>query len=92
MADRDAWRVMQRSTTTGGADDTVELDSRGRPIRWWWHGPSPPRDTGEPPRLMQELAYDALGENIARRSVRIPLHSSTRSGAPGHDRSAATGG
>ena len=35
------WRVMQRSTTTGGADDTVELDSLGRPIRWLWHGAAP---------------------------------------------------
>ncbi|AUX31439.1 uncharacterized protein SOCE836_035680 [Sorangium cellulosum] len=38
--DRDAWRVVQRTTTTGGADSTVEVDSLGRPIRWFWYGPS----------------------------------------------------
>ena len=40
---RDAWRVTQRSTTPGGADDTVELDSLGRPVRMAWHGPETPR-------------------------------------------------
>ncbi|XXY14180.1 RHS repeat-associated core domain-containing protein [Sorangium sp. So ce216] len=67
--DRDAWRVVQRTTTTGGADDTVEYDSLGRPIRWFWYGPSAEGATGEPRRLMQEIAYDARGEHIARRSV-----------------------
>ncbi|KYF90902.1 hypothetical protein BE20_16180 [Sorangium cellulosum] len=67
--DRDAWRVVQRTTTAGGADDTVEVDSLGRPIRWFWYGPSVEGATGEPRRLMQEIAYDARGERIARRSV-----------------------
>ncbi|XXT19469.1 RHS repeat-associated core domain-containing protein [Sorangium sp. So ce429] len=66
---RDAWRVVQRTTTTGGADDTVEYDSLGRPIRWFWYGPSAEGATGEPRRLMQEIAYDARGGHIARRSV-----------------------
>ena len=47
--DKNAWRVRQRATTTGGADDEVELDSLGRPVRWWWHGPATPRPDGEPP-------------------------------------------
>jgi RHS repeat-associated protein len=64
---QDGWRVTQRSTTTGGADNTVEFDSLGRPIRWWWHGP----DTGDTPRLMQEVAFDARGEYVARRSVPV---------------------
>ncbi|XXX72068.1 RHS repeat-associated core domain-containing protein [Sorangium sp. So ce134] len=66
---RDAWRVVQRTTTTGGADDTVEVDSLGRPTRWLWYGPSVEGATGEPRRLMQEIAYDTRGERIARRSV-----------------------
>ncbi|AUX38230.1 MULTISPECIES: RHS repeat-associated core domain-containing protein [Sorangium] len=68
---RDAWRVVQRTTTTGGADDTVEVDSLGRPIRWFWYGPSVEGAAGEPRRLMQEIAYDARGERIARRSVPV---------------------
>ncbi|WP_437668820.1 RHS repeat-associated core domain-containing protein [Sorangium sp. So ce131] len=66
-----AWRVTQRTTTAGGADDEIEVDSRGRPIRWWWHGPSVDGARDAPPRLMQEIAYDARGEHIARRSVPV---------------------
>ena len=66
---QNAWRVTQRSTTTGGADDTVELDSLGRSIRWWWHGPV--TGNGNVPRIMQEIAYDVLGEHVARRSVPV---------------------
>ncbi|WP_437815115.1 RHS repeat-associated core domain-containing protein [Sorangium sp. So ce1078] len=70
---QDAWRVMQRSTTTGGADDTVEFDGLGRPIRWWWYGPEPEpaQGSGHAKRIVQEIAYDALGEHIARRSVPV---------------------
>ncbi|WP_437874700.1 RHS repeat-associated core domain-containing protein [Sorangium sp. So ce513] len=71
--EHDAWRVRQRSTTTGGADDTVEFDSLDRPIRWWWYGPEPEAAQGSrrAKRIMQEVAYDALGERIARRSVPV---------------------
>ncbi len=75
----DAWRVMQRSTTTGGADDTVELDSRSRAIRRWWHGPEPHDAPGGSLRLMQEIAFDALGEHVARRSV--PVREDTKESA-----------
>ncbi|WP_437674122.1 RHS repeat domain-containing protein [Sorangium sp. So ce131] len=75
----DAWRLTQRTTTAGGADDEVEVDSRGRPIRWWWHGPSAEGAREAPPRLMQEIAYDARGEHIARRSVPV------REGTPERD-------
>ncbi|XXS76933.1 RHS repeat-associated core domain-containing protein [Sorangium sp. So ce131] len=70
---QDAWRVRQRSATTGGADDTVELDSLGRPIRWLWYGPEPEpsQGSGDARRIMQEIGYDALGEHIARRSVPV---------------------
>ncbi|WP_437955463.1 RHS repeat-associated core domain-containing protein [Sorangium sp. So ce119] len=70
---QDAWRVTERSTTTGGADDTLEFDSLGRPIRWWWHAPEPEAAQGssEAKRIMQEIGYDALGEHIARRSVPV---------------------
>jgi YD repeat-containing protein len=69
--EKKAWRVTQRTTTSGGQDAEVEYDSLGRPIRWWWHGPTPPRPGGEPPRLMQEVAYDPLSGKIARRSVPV---------------------
>jgi RHS repeat-associated protein len=70
-AAKSAWRVRQRTKTSGGEDDEVELDSLGRPVRWWWHGPTPPRPSGEPPRLMQEVAYDPLSGQVARRSVPV---------------------
>jgi RHS repeat-associated protein len=76
--DKNAWRVTQRTTTSGGADDEVEYDSLGRPLRWWWHGPTPPRSSGEPPRLMQEVAYDPLNGQVARRSV--PVSEGTAEG------------
>ncbi|WP_437620613.1 RHS repeat-associated core domain-containing protein [Sorangium sp. So ce1151] len=71
--EQDAWRVRQRSTTTGGADDTVEFDSLGRPIRSWWYGPEPgpAQGSGGAKRVMQEIRYDALGEHIGRRSVPV---------------------
>ncbi|WP_437685624.1 RHS repeat-associated core domain-containing protein [Sorangium sp. So ce176] len=71
--DQDAWRVTERSTTTGGADDTIEFDSLGRQIRWWWYGPQPEaaQGSGETKRIMQEIGYDASGEHIARRSVPV---------------------
>ncbi|XXT17007.1 RHS repeat-associated core domain-containing protein [Sorangium sp. So ce429] len=70
---QDAWWVRQRSTTTGGADDTVEFDGLGRPIRWWWYGPEPeaPQRSGDAKRIMQQIAYDPLGEYVARRSVPV---------------------
>ncbi|XYH94645.1 RHS repeat-associated core domain-containing protein [Sorangium sp. So ce1128] len=71
--EQDAWWVRQRSTTTGGADDTVEFDGLGRPIRWWWYGPEPeaPPRSGDAKRIMQQIAYDPLGEYVARRSVPV---------------------
>jgi hypothetical protein len=69
--EKKAWRVTQRTTTSGGQDAEVEYDSLGRPIRWWWHGPTPPRPGGEPPRLMQEVAYDPRSGQVARRSVPV---------------------
>ncbi|HLM74851.1 MAG TPA: type IV secretion protein Rhs, partial [Polyangiaceae bacterium] len=66
-----AWRVTQRTTTSGGADDAVVFDSLGRPIQWFWHGPSPQGASGEPPRLMQEVTYDARSGKVARRSVPV---------------------
>jgi RHS repeat-associated protein len=62
---QNAWRVTKETTTTGGADDTDEYDSLSREVRWWWHGP----DTGGVARVMQEIAFDVLGEHVARRSV-----------------------
>jgi RHS repeat-associated protein len=66
-----AWRVTQRTSTSGGADDSVVFDSAGRPLRWFWHGPSPQSPAGEPPRLMQEVTYDPRSGKVARRSVPV---------------------
>jgi RHS repeat-associated protein len=72
------FRVTQRTTTSGGADDTAVFDSAGRPIRWFWHGPSPKSSAGEPPRLMQEVTYDPRSGKVARRSV--PVSEGTAAG------------
>src|SRR5262249_20466148 len=64
---QDAWRVTKRTATTGGADDTIEYDSRSRAVRWWWYGPSP--GGAARPRIVQQIAYDATGEHVAQRSV-----------------------
>src|SRR5262249_29950426 len=67
--------VMLRAQTGGGADDTVEYDSLGRPIRWWTYGPQvlefqgggfPPKF---PARITTEIEFDDLGEHVARRMV-----------------------
>ncbi|WP_437531191.1 RHS repeat-associated core domain-containing protein [Sorangium sp. So ce726] len=84
--EQDAWRVRQQSITTGGADDTVEFDSLGRPIRWLGYGPEPEpsEGSGGAKRIMQEIGYDALGEHIARRSV--PVREDTPESAILYDR------
>ncbi|NUQ77989.1 MAG: VCBS repeat-containing protein [Polyangiaceae bacterium] len=69
--DNGAWRVTERTTTSGGADDTTELDVFGRPVRAWFYGPDTTDEAGSPPRLMQIIGYDRLSGNVARRSVPI---------------------
>ncbi|XXY17780.1 RHS repeat-associated core domain-containing protein [Sorangium sp. So ce216] len=61
------WNVKVRTQETGGRDDTVELDSLGRPVRWWTHRPD--AGTGADERVMQEIVFDELGQHVARRSV-----------------------
>ncbi|WP_437967625.1 RHS repeat-associated core domain-containing protein [Sorangium sp. So ce260] len=63
----DAWRVLRRTATDGGADDTVELDGWGRPIRGWTYKAR----TGDAPaeRVVQEIAFDRSGERVAERSL-----------------------
>ncbi|KYF59822.1 hypothetical protein BE04_50915 [Sorangium cellulosum] len=61
------WNVKVRTQETGGRDDTVELDSLGRPVRWWTHRPDV--GAGADERVMQEIVFDALGERVARRSL-----------------------
>ncbi len=75
---KNAWRVRQRTATTGGADDEVEIDSLGRVIQTWWHGPATPRPEGAPPRLTQQVVYDPWTGQIARRSV--PVSEGTPAG------------
>jgi RHS repeat-associated protein len=60
------WRLIERSTTTGGADDETILDSLGRPIRTYSHAPEVKANT---PRVMQVFEYDRLSGNVARKSV-----------------------
>ena len=57
----------QQAAIDGGDESAVEYDSLARPIRWWTRG----TQTGEAPapRLMQEIAFDALGEHVAQRSI-----------------------
>ena len=69
--DGGTWRATRRTSTSGGADDTVEYDSLGRPVRWFWHGPSPKAPAGEPSRLMQQVDYDPWSGKVARRSVPV---------------------
>jgi len=66
-ADQNEWNVKVTTTTDGGEDSTVQYDSRARPIRWWVHGTQTGHDP--PPRLMQEVVFDELGEHVARRST-----------------------
>ncbi|AUX47305.1 uncharacterized protein SOCE26_088230 [Sorangium cellulosum] len=66
-ASGDEWNVKVRTQEAGGRDDTVELDSLGRPVRWWTHRPDVGAGAGE--RVMQEIVFDALGEHVARRSL-----------------------
>ncbi len=59
-------RTKERSTTTGDADDETILDSLGRPIRTFTHGPAVKTNT---PRVMQVIEYDRLSGNVAKKSV-----------------------
>ncbi|MBK9266189.1 MAG: hypothetical protein IPM54_41175 [Polyangiaceae bacterium] len=63
------WRMKQRITTTGGADDETVFDGLGRPMRSFSHGPEPSGQKA--PRRMQVLAYDRLSGQVAKRSVPI---------------------
>ncbi|WP_207217691.1 MULTISPECIES: FG-GAP-like repeat-containing protein [Sorangium] len=63
----DAWRVLRRTATDGGADETVELDGFGRPIRGWAYKAR--TDDGPAERVVQEIAFDQSGERVARRSL-----------------------
>ncbi|MEZ4299443.1 MAG: RHS repeat-associated core domain-containing protein, partial [Polyangiaceae bacterium] len=67
-----AWRVRERTVTTGGADEEVEHDSRGRVVQRWWFGASPSASP-EPDstRLTQWMEYDARTGQLARRSVPV---------------------
>jgi RHS repeat-associated protein len=61
------WNVKITTTTDGGEDSAVQYDSLARPIRWWTHGTQTGHDP--PPRIMQEIVFDELGEHVARRSL-----------------------
>jgi RHS repeat-associated protein len=67
------WNVKVTTTTAGGEDSAVQYDSLARPIRWWTHGTQTGHDP--PPRLMQEIVFDDLGEHVARRS--LPVNEAT---------------
>ncbi|MDC3982187.1 RHS repeat-associated core domain-containing protein [Polyangium jinanense] len=65
----DAWRVTERTTTSGGADDTASLDRLARPVRVVTHAPDTPEQAGSSPRVTQVIEYDRLSGKVARRSV-----------------------
>ena len=58
------WRMKERTTTTGGADDEVLFDSRARPIKTSSFGPLSSRQ-------MQLIEYDRRSGKVARKSVTI---------------------
>ncbi|HRI67383.1 MAG TPA: RHS repeat-associated core domain-containing protein [Polyangium sp.] len=61
------WRLRQRTTTTGGADDEVIFDNDGRPLRTFSFGPQP--EGRQAKRVMQLFQYDRLSGKLAKRSV-----------------------
>ena len=65
----DAWNVKITTQTQGSREDTAQLDPLGREVRRWWRG----LDVGAvpAPRLMQEIAFDATGQHVERRSLPI---------------------
>ncbi|MEO7592743.1 MAG: FG-GAP-like repeat-containing protein, partial [Byssovorax sp.] len=65
--EQNEWTVKATTTTEGGEDSAVQYDSLARPIRWWIHGTQTGHDP--PPRIVQEIAFDDLGEHVARRST-----------------------
>jgi RHS repeat-associated protein len=69
--EQDAWRLRVQSSTPGGNEETIELDGLGRAVRRWWHGPEPQKGSGAAARLMQTIAFDALGEHVAKRSLPV---------------------
>ncbi|MEZ4310025.1 MAG: hypothetical protein R3F14_18450 [Polyangiaceae bacterium] len=75
---KNAWRTRERTATSGGADEEVELDSRGRVVQRWWFGPSP--SAGAEPdsaRLTQIFDYDPRTGQLARRSVPVREDAAT---------------
>jgi RHS repeat-associated protein len=68
-AGQNEWNVKVTTTTDGGEDSAVQYDSLARPIRWWTHGTQTGHDP--PPRMIQEVVFDDLGEHIARRSTPV---------------------
>ena len=84
-----AWTVSLHTLSTGGGDETIEHDSLGRPIRRFAHGPEPLCTTlscaaSSPPRIMERIEYDELGEHVARRS--LPAAETTPAGALAYER------
>ncbi len=62
-----AWRLRERTTTTGGADEEAVFDSLGRVIETYSFAPQP---NGTPAkRIVQFIEYDRLTGQVARKSV-----------------------
>ena len=64
---QDEWNLQLHTVTPGWRDDTVQYDSLGRAVRAWQQGVQV--GGGTVPRIVQDLAFDATGEHVARRSV-----------------------
>jgi RHS repeat-associated protein len=63
------WRMVEHSTTSGGADDETIFDSLGRPIETLSFAPQPAGQKAT--RIMQRIEYDRLSGQVARQSVPI---------------------
>jgi len=67
---QDEWNLKVRTITPGWRDDTVQYDSLGRAVRSWQQGVQVGAQPA--PRVVQDLAFDATGEHVARHSVPHP--------------------
>ena len=67
---QDEWNVKVRVQTPGLRDDTTQLDSLGREVRWWRQAVQV--GAGPLPRVMEEIAFGPGGDRVVRRSRPAP--------------------
>jgi RHS repeat-associated protein len=86
----DAFALALETREDGGADDITEFDKLGRAMRWLSRPPQPearcaklPCAGAHDPAVVREVAFDELGEHVARRS--LPYPDGTPSGQRHYD-------